>query len=86
MLIPSAHAGEFIGAGAPKERGKHEAKDFAQAFRLGFHAPFDLHHEMVGQAEIVQGLMPRVDRARGVLLLAPVAGFGVEAAAAFQVV
>ena len=81
ILIPAAHAGEFIGAGAAKEGGKHEAKDFAQEFLLGFQAPFDLHHEMVGQAHIVEGLMQRVDGALGVLLLAQVAGFGVEAAA-----
>ena len=81
ILIPSAHAGEFIGAGAAKEGGKHEAKDFAQQLLLGSQAAFDLDDEVVGQAQVMEGLMQRVDVTLGVSLLALVAVFGIETTA-----
>ncbi len=84
IFIPAAHSGEFMGTGAAKEGGKHEAEDFAQKLLLGFQAPFDLGHEVVGKAQIVEGLTECVDGALGVVLLALVASFGVEPAAAFR--
>lgn len=77
-LVPAAHAGQFIGASAPKERGKHAAKDFAAQLLLGSQAAFNLDDEVVGQAELIEGVPEGLDVPLGLALLALLTFLGVE--------
>jgi hypothetical protein len=56
VLVPDAHAGQFRGGPAPKERREHQPKDFAQQFRLGLQCPLDFLYDGVGQAQLLQRL------------------------------
>jgi hypothetical protein len=64
---------------AAKESGKHEAKDFAEQLLLGAQAAFDLDDEVIGQAEVIEGLTERFDIALGLSLLVCMAVLSVEA-------
>jgi hypothetical protein len=72
-----------MGTAAAKERGKHQGEDFAQEFSLTAQAAFDLEDQLIGQTQVVEGLMEGVDIALCFELLAFVAFFGVETAAMF---
>ena len=80
ILIPSSRACQLVGIDAAEEGGKHEAEDFAEQLLLGTQAAFDLGDQVVGQAEVVEGLMQGLDIALGLPLLAFVALFGIETA------
>src|SRR5712692_11858948 len=56
VLVPAPHAAQFIRRATAKERREHEAKDFAQQCLLTSQAAFDLLDEVVGQAQVVEGL------------------------------
>jgi hypothetical protein len=71
-LSPAAHAGQFIGASAPKERGKHEAEECAEQLLLGSQAAFNLDDEGIGYAQVIEGLMEGADIALGLSLPAVV--------------
>jgi len=77
ILVPSAHAGEFMAMSASKERGKHERDDFAQQLLLGLQAAFDLGHQGLGEIQVLQGLMEGLDIVLGLdaLLLEALLGF-----------
>jgi len=77
MLVPSAHAREFMAMSASKERGKHEADDFAQQLLLGPQAAFNLGDQRLGKIQVFEGLMDGLDRVLGLstLLLEAFLGF-----------
>ncbi len=77
IFVPSAYAREFMTMSASKERGKHEADDFAQQLLLGLQAAFNLGDQRIGKIQVFEGLMDGLDRALGLgaLLLEALLGF-----------
>src|SRR5262249_48762156 len=81
ILVPSAHAREFMTMSASKERGKHERNNFAQEFLLSPQTAFDLGHQGSGEVQVLQGLMEGLDRVLGLSALLLEALLGCEATA-----
>jgi hypothetical protein len=77
LLVPSAHAREFMAMSASKERGKHEADDFAQQLLLGLQAASNLGDQRLGKIQVFEGLMDGLDIVLGLstLLLETFLGF-----------
>jgi hypothetical protein len=69
-----------MGTATAKERGKHQANNFAQQLFLAAQAAFDLGDQVIGQAHVVEGLVESVDIALSLSSLALMAFFGVQAA------
>jgi len=68
-----------MGTSAAKEGRKHEAKDFAEQLLLRSQAAFDLNDQVIGQAEVIEGLPERFDIVLGLALLVCMAFLSVEA-------
>src|SRR2546422_431087 len=81
LLVPSAHAREFMAMSASKERGKHEADDFAQQLLLGLQAAFNLGYQRIGKIQVFEGLMDGLDRVLGLSTLLLEAFLGFESTA-----
>ena len=78
ILVPSARATQLIGIDAAEQRGEHETEDFAEQLLLGSQAAFDLSDEVVGQAQVMEGLVEGFDLTLGLFLLAFVSLLSVE--------
>ena len=81
MLVPSAHAREFMAMSASKEGGKHEADDFTQQLLLGLQAAFNLGYQSIGKIQVFEGLMDGLDRGLGLGTLLSKAFLGLESTA-----
>ena len=79
ILVPSACSGQLIGTATAEKGGEHEAEDFTEQLLLGSQAAFDLGDEVVGQAQVMEGLVEGFDIALGLSLLAFVAFLGMQA-------
>ena len=69
VFIPAPHAAQFGVGAAPKQRGTHHPNDFAQQLLLAPQAPFDLGHQVFGEAQVIEGLLEGLG---GVLRLAAI--------------
>src|SRR2546430_7657368 len=81
ILVPSAHAREFMAMSTSKERGKHEADDFAQQLLLGLQAAFNLGYQRIGKIQVFEGLMDGLKRVLGLSTLLLEAFLGFESTA-----
>ena len=81
ILVPSAHAREFMAMSTSKERGKHEADDFAQQLLLGLQAAFNLGYQRIGKIQVFEGLMDGLNRVLGLSTLLLEAFLGFESTA-----
>jgi len=81
ILVPSAHAREFMAMSASKERGKHEADDCAQQLLLGLQAAFNLGYQRIGKIHVFEGLMDGLDIVLGLSTLLLEAFLGFESTA-----
>jgi hypothetical protein len=63
---------------ASKERGKHEADDFAQQLLLGLQAAFNLGYQGIGKIQVFEGLMDGLDIVLGLRTLLPEVFLGFE--------
>src|SRR5438093_241913 len=73
-----ARASQLIGIDAAEKRGEHEAEDFAESLLLSSPAAFDLSDEVIGQAQVMEGLVEGFDITLGLFLLAFVSLLSVE--------
>jgi hypothetical protein len=69
VFIPTPHPAQFKIGAAPKQRGTHQPHDLAQQLLLAAQAPFDLGHQVVGEPQVLQGLLQGLG---GVLRLAAI--------------
>ena len=81
ILVPSAHAREFMAMSTSKERGKHETDDFAQQLLLGLQAAFNLGDQRIGKIQVFEGLMDGLNIVLGLSTLLLEAFLGFESTA-----
>src|SRR5215831_5743874 len=69
IFVPTPHAAQFGVRAAPKEGRTHHPDDLAQKFLLAAQTPFDLGDQVVGEAQVMEGVLQDL---RGVLRLATI--------------
>jgi hypothetical protein len=79
MLVPSAHTGQLIGTATSKERGKPEAEEFSEQLLLGSQATFNLDDQIIGEAQVIEGLVKGFDVTLDLSLLALVTFLSAQA-------
>src|SRR4029453_7596682 len=70
VFIPASHPAQFGVGTAPEQRRTHHPDDFAQELVLAPQTPFDLGHEVFGEAQGIEGLLEGLS---GLLCLAAIA-------------
>jgi len=87
MGIPTPHAAQCIGGATAKQGREHDAKDCAQQLLVATQAACDLLHEVLGEAQVVEGLFESLKGPLGLLLIASQAlvGFLTTALSGFGV-
>jgi hypothetical protein len=79
MLGPSACSGQLLGTATAAKGGEQEAEDCTEPLLLGSQAAFALGAEVVGQAQVREGVVEGFEIALGLSLLAFAAFLGMQA-------